>query len=65
MLQWKAATGPTKHGAGAGAGVNKAGLKGTATERIAIVGAGMMGQGIAGVFAAARVWKSHWEEPGL
>ena len=47
-----------KYGAGAGAGVNKAGLKRTATERIAIVGAGMMGQGPAEVFAAARVWKS-------
>jgi 3-hydroxyacyl-CoA dehydrogenase len=34
-------------------------------ERIAIVGAGVMGQGIAEVFAAARVWKSVWEERSL
>ena len=65
MLRWKAATGPTKRCAGAGAGVNKAGVKGTAMERIAIVGAGVMGQGIAEVFAAARVWKSVWEERSL
>jgi len=34
-------------------------------ERIANVGARMMGQNIAEVFAAARVWKSVWEERSL